>query len=62
MGNYGAGLVKIWDRGTFEIVENSDRKIVVNIHGSRLQGKYCLVHFEAEEKNWLFFKMKYDSR
>ncbi|MDE1831680.1 DNA polymerase ligase N-terminal domain-containing protein [Candidatus Nitrosotalea okcheonensis] len=61
-GNYGAGLVKIWDGGTFEIVENSDRKIVVNIHGSRLQGKYCLVHFEAEEKNWLFFKMKYDSR
>ncbi len=61
-GNYGAGLVKIWDRGTFEIVENSDRKMIVNIHGSRLRGKYCLVHFESEEKNWLFFKMKYDSR
>lgn len=61
-GNYGAGQVKIWDKGTFEVMENNDKKIVVNIHGTRLKGKYCLVHFESEEKNWLFFKMKYDSR
>ncbi|MDE1843959.1 MAG: 3'-phosphoesterase [Thaumarchaeota archaeon] len=61
-GNYGAGQVKIWDKGTFEVIENNDKKIVVNIHGTRLKGKYCLVHFEPEEKNWLFFKMKYDSR
>ena len=61
-GNYGAGQVKIWDRGTFDIIENNTKKIIVNIHGTRLQGKYCLVHFESKEKNWLFFKMKYDSR
>lgn len=61
-GNYGAGQVKIWDRGTFDVIENNAKKIIVNIHGTRLQGKYCLVHFESEEKNWLFFKMKYDSR
>ena len=61
-GNYGAGQVKIWDRGTFDILENNTKKIIVNIHGTRLQGKYCLVHFASEEKNWLFFKMKYDSK
>lgn len=61
-GNYGAGQVKIWDKGTFEIMDNNARKIIVNIHGSRLQGKYCLVHFEPDGKNWLFFKLKYDSR
>lgn len=60
-GNYGAGTVTTWDKGTFEVVENNDKKLVVNIHGSRLKGKYCLVHFESQEKNWLFFKMKYDS-
>ncbi|MDE1842156.1 MAG: 3'-phosphoesterase [Thaumarchaeota archaeon] len=58
--NYGAGKVKIWDKGTFEIVESSEKKMIVNIHGSRLKGKYCLVHFEPEGNNWLFFKMKYD--
>ena len=61
-GNYGAGQVKTWDKGTFDLVESNGKKIVVNIHGARLQGKYCLVHFEQEEKNWLFFKMKYDSK
>lgn len=60
-GNYGAGTVKTWDRGTFDVVESSTKKLVVNIHGARLKGKYCLVHFEPEGKNWLFFKMKFDS-
>ena len=61
-GNYGAGKVRVWDKGTFEIVENSKKKLVVNIHGFRLKGKYCLIHFEPEGKNWLFFKMKLDSK
>ena len=61
-GNYGAGKVRIWDKGTFEIIEESKKKLVINIHGSRLKGKYCLIHFEPEGKNWLFFKMKYDAK
>jgi DNA ligase D-like protein (predicted 3'-phosphoesterase) len=61
-GNYGAGKVTIWDRGTFEIEEKSKIKLVVNIHGSKLKGKYCLVHFKPEGKNWLFFKMNPDSK
>jgi DNA ligase D-like protein (predicted 3'-phosphoesterase) len=61
-GNYGAGKVRIWDRGTFEIEENSKVKLVVTIHGSKLKGKYCLVHFKPEGKNWLFFKMNPDSK
>lgn len=61
-GNYGAGKVITWDKGTFEILEKSEKKMVVSIAGSRLQGKYCLVHFEPEGKNWLFFKIKFDSQ
>lgn len=57
-GNYGAGQVKIWDKGTFEILEKDDKKIVVDIKGDKLQGKYCLLHFKPQEKNWLFFKIK----
>ncbi len=57
-GNYGSGKVKIWDRGTFEVVEQTDKKLVVNIKGDKLQGKYCLLHFKPNEKNWLFFKLK----
>ncbi len=59
-GNYGAGKVKTWDMGTFDIIEKSKKKLVVDIHGSRLQGKYCLLHFKPEGNNWLFFRMKSD--
>lgn len=57
-GNYGAGEVKIWDRGTFEILEREGKKLVIDIKGNKLKGKYCLLHFKPQEKNWLFFKLK----
>jgi DNA ligase D-like protein (predicted 3'-phosphoesterase) len=57
-GSYGAGSVKIWDSGTFETIEQDKKKIVVHIKGQKLQGKYCLLHFKPEEKNWLFFKIR----
>ena len=40
---YGAGKLKIWDSGTFEIVEKRETKFVVNIKGKKLNGKYSLV-------------------
>ena len=57
-GNYGAGKVTIWDKGTFEIEEKTPKKWIVNIKGEKLQGRYCLLHFKPKEKNWLFFKLK----
>ncbi|NIP61511.1 MAG: 3'-phosphoesterase [Nitrosopumilaceae archaeon] len=57
-GNYGAGKVEIWDRGTFDTLEKTKKKIVVKIQGKRLGGKYCLINFRPKEKSWLFFKMK----
>ena len=56
-GSYGAGLVKIWDRGTFELESYKPNKIVVRINGSKLKGRYCLLKFK-DDKNWLFFKIK----
>jgi DNA ligase D-like protein (predicted 3'-phosphoesterase) len=58
VGNYGAGRVMIWDRGTFEVLEKEPKKIVLQIKGKVLHGKYCLLHFKPKEKNWLFFKLK----
>ena len=55
-GSYGAGSVEIWDKGTYEIEENEKDKIVVHINGGKLKGRYCLVRFKGQEKNWLLFK------
>ncbi len=53
-GTYGAGTVKIWDIGTFSFVENKSKKIVFDISGNKLHGRYCLVNHRTD--NWLFFK------
>jgi|SRR3972149_1554127 len=59
-GNYGAGKVEIWDRGTYEIFERTPKKILFALHGKKLIGKYVLIktHFGAKPgKSWLWFKV-----
>lgn len=56
-GIYGAGKVKIWDKGTFEIVSRKDWKIVLKLNGKKLKGEYVILRFKkAGEKDWLIFK------
>ena len=58
-GEYGAGTVKIWDKGTYETVKWTDDKIEVVINGGRLNGQYELIRLrKAGEKEWLLFKKK----
>jgi DNA ligase D-like protein (predicted 3'-phosphoesterase) len=56
-GEYGAGTVEIWDRGTYKLIERGEDKLVVEINGNRLKGVYVLLRFK-NQKNWLFFKKK----
>ena len=57
-GNYGAGEVKIWDKGTYELIEKNSNKIIIEIHGEKLKGKYCLIKTNyGNKKSWLFFKI-----
>jgi DNA ligase D-like protein (predicted 3'-phosphoesterase) len=58
-GEYGAGKVVIWDKGQFELLERTEKKIVVALDGARLKGDYALVRFAGKEKNaknWLIMK------
>lgn len=56
-GQYGAGTVKIWDKGTYDLIEKTDKGFVVKINGKKLNGKYVLFKFKPPN-NWLFFKKK----
>ena len=43
-GQYGAGTVEIWDRGTYELVEEKrDGGLTVRLDGERLHGVWTLV-------------------
>ncbi len=55
-GQYGAGKVEIWDKGTFNLIKNENNKIVIDITGNKLNGRYCLIKFKNENKNWMLFK------
>jgi bifunctional non-homologous end joining protein LigD len=62
-GNYGAGTVEIWDRGTYELIEEKrDGGLTVRLHGERLEGTWALVpaHLSGDEKNWLILRKRDD--
>ncbi|MEM3545703.1 MAG: DNA polymerase ligase N-terminal domain-containing protein [Candidatus Bathyarchaeia archaeon] len=50
---YGAGVMKIWDRGFYEVIKKTDKVIVLKFYGNRLKGEYMLIPFK---NGWLFFK------
>jgi bifunctional non-homologous end joining protein LigD len=54
-GHYGAGTMKIFDRGTFEVHKWRDKEVMVTFHGERVRGKYVL--FRTDGKNWMIHRM-----
>jgi bifunctional non-homologous end joining protein LigD len=60
-GNYGAGTVEIWDKGTYELLEQKrNGGLTVRLHGKKLDGVWSLVpaHLSGDEKNWLILRKK----
>lgn len=74
-GQYGAGTVMVWDRGTYENASVDDDgnavsveeglesgHIKVRLDGEKLSGGYALVHTGfRSEKDWLLVKEKDDA-
>lgn len=57
-GEYGAGTVEIWDRGAFILESRRPEKLVFELRGDRMKGRFTLVHFTDKAENWLLFKTK----
>jgi DNA ligase D-like protein (predicted 3'-phosphoesterase) len=56
-GQYGAGKVEIWDKGTYTLISRDPKKLVFTLHGQKLTGDYTLINFRGD-KNWLILKNK----
>ncbi|HET8980413.1 MAG TPA: DNA ligase D [Solirubrobacteraceae bacterium] len=60
-GEYGAGTMRIWDRGTFETHKWEEKKVEVTFHGERLNGRYGLFPIghgqPGGEKDWMIHRM-----
>src|SRR5690606_34937551 len=73
-GNYGAGTVYVWDKGSYELVhangKDFDKTALREIHegnlkirlkGRKLKGEFALVKMKNKEDNsWLLLKHKDD--
>ncbi len=66
-GQYGAGVVEIWDCGTWQpqgdpVQGLRDGKLAFQLHGSQLQGNWELVRMKPRDGErqaaWLLFKKK----
>jgi bifunctional non-homologous end joining protein LigD len=66
-GNYGAGTVMVWDRGTFRLEGNlgalkqlEKGEIKFSLNGEKLRGSFVLVKLKHSEKGneWLMIKHK----
>jgi bifunctional non-homologous end joining protein LigD len=54
-GQYGAGTMKVWDSGTYELEKWREDEVIVVFHGERVRGRYALIHTKG--KNWLIHRM-----
>lgn len=61
-GSYGAGTMRIWDRGTYERHKFDDDKVEITFHGERLSGRYGLFPLKRRKgeppgKDWMIHRM-----
>jgi len=66
-GNYGAGSVMLWDRGTWELLGDAPVEqqlargdLKFRLHGEKLKGEFAIVHMKNRGKGneWLLIKKR----
>lgn len=71
-GNYGAGEVIVWDKGTYHSLQSEDYRESINflheglqkgdlkfyLHGEKLKGAFVLVKIKNQKNSWLLIKKK----
>lgn len=60
-GSYGAGEVRVWDKGKYESDADPEKqleegKLVFTFFGKKLRGEFALVRMAKQRKNWLLIK------
>lgn len=53
-GEYGAGMVKILDRGGYKVLERDKDHMIIEIDGNKVKGHYVLRKFR---KDWLLWRI-----
>jgi len=71
-GNYGAGTVMVWDKGTYKNIKMQNDKLVpmeeciqkgqieIFLTGKKIKGGYNLIKIRQKKNQWLLIKIKDD--
>ena len=54
-GEYGAGTMRVFDRGTFEAEKFRHNEVIATFGGERLRGRYAL--FQTRGQDWMIHRM-----
>jgi len=54
---YGKGVVKIYDKGEYELLERSEDKIKFRLKGEKVKGTFVLVRFPKVKNGWLMIRI-----
>lgn len=56
-GEYGAGTMTIWDRGTYELEKWEPGKVMLGFAGERLSGRYALFRAGRAAQDWMIHRI-----
>ncbi|MET0809919.1 MAG: non-homologous end-joining DNA ligase [Thermoleophilaceae bacterium] len=54
-GEYGAGTMNVWDRGTFDAEKFRKNEVIATFSGERMRGRYAL--FQTRGDDWMIHRM-----
>jgi len=57
-GLYGAGRVKIYEKGKYELIDKTKDKISFILRGKKLKGEYHLIKTKLGKNQWLLIRTK----
>ncbi len=55
---YGKGIVKIYDKGEYELIDRSDEKIKFKLNGEKVKGTFVLIRFPKVKNGWLMIRVE----
>jgi bifunctional non-homologous end joining protein LigD len=55
-GEYGGGIITIWDEGMYSTEKWLEGEIIIKLHGKRATGRYCMIGLKGQTGNWLLFR------
>ncbi|MBS1880276.1 MAG: non-homologous end-joining DNA ligase [Actinobacteria bacterium] len=56
-GEYGAGTMRVWDSGTYELEKWTDGKVMAAFAGERVRGRYAIFRAGESDRDWMIHRI-----